>query len=129
MGELVPLSASTRDKLAKVLSLTDSEIEAEALAAVMAARRIMTANCLTWSEILAPPLLSPDEDDETDDDADEPVTLSVAEAVDYCLDRSAALTAWERQFLVSLRGFERISERQHETLCRILAKCHAADER
>jgi hypothetical protein len=127
---LVTLTAPTRDKLVKILDLTGSDVEGEALAALTAARRILTANGLTWSDVIAPPSSpEPEEQDDADDtdDADDSAGVSIPDAIDYCLSFDPpALTDWERSFLLSLRGFETISDKQYTILCRIVAKCQAA---
>ena len=126
---LVSLTAPTRDKLVKILDLTSSDVEGEALAALSAARRLLTANGLTWTDVICAPPPSPaEEPDDTDEPADEGAGASIPDAIDYCLSHGAqVLTDWERQFLLSLRTYKTISDKQHTILCRVFAKCQAAN--
>ncbi len=117
----MPLLPCQRQKLVKVLGMTGSQFDGEALAAVRKAHCILTAAGLSWDSVIvsapaetdAPP---PDDDDMAETDAE----------IAWCLDHAAELTVWERDFLVSLQRFVWLSDKQRAVLDRIVRKCQAA---
>jgi hypothetical protein len=54
--------------------------------------------------------------------------LTVAKAIEVCLQHPEVLTTWEEGFLVSIRCLMRLSVKQHAVLQRIFDKvCGAAE--
>ncbi len=110
-----PLPPAVRDRLTKLLGMTQSSHDGEALNAVRLANRMLAENRLTWREALCGPtaIASP-----TDDDL--PDWRSVAR---LCAERGRGiLTDWEMQFVRSLPGFRRISPEQAAILRRCAEK-------
>jgi hypothetical protein len=54
--------------------------------------------------------------------------LTVAEAIEVCLQHPDVLTTWEEGFLVSIRRVPRLSVKQHAVLQRIFDKVNVASE-
>jgi hypothetical protein len=54
--------------------------------------------------------------------------LTIAEAIEVCLNHPEVLNSWEEGFLFSLRRFQRLSVKQHEVLQRIFDKVSGAAE-
>jgi hypothetical protein len=111
-----------RTQLVKVLGMTGSAFDGEALSAARKAHRILTAAGLSWSDVIAP---AGADHHPTDDD-----TRTAHDDIAWCLrNGDGVLTAWDRQFLLSLQGFSRHSDKQKAVLDRIVAKCRAAQRR
>jgi hypothetical protein len=118
----MPLLPRQRDQLVKILGLTGSQYDGEALAAARKAHGILTAAGLSWDTVIAPA-----DADHHPDDGD---MASTDAEISWCLDHGdGVLTAWDRQFLVSLQSFSRHSEKQKAVLDRIGRKCRAAQRR
>lgn len=123
----MPLLPGQRSLLVKVLGMTGSEYDGEALAAVRKAHGILSAAGATWDSVIvsapaayAPPPPPPDEDDIAETDA----------AIAWCLEHGGdVLTPWDRKFLVSLQSFTRYSEKQRTVLDRIVLKCQTSRRR
>jgi hypothetical protein len=108
-----------RDQLVKILGLTGSAFDGEALAAVRKAHGIITAAGLSWSDVIAPSA--------TDHTADGDDMAETDAAISWCLEHGGTvLTAWDRKFLVSLQSFTRLSDKQKLVLDKIFRKCRAA---
>jgi hypothetical protein len=58
----------------------------------------------------------------------EAAPITAAEAIELSLDRPEVLNSWEEEFLLSLRGFRRLSVKQHAVLQRIFSKVSRAAE-
>jgi hypothetical protein len=54
--------------------------------------------------------------------------LTVAEAIEVCLQHPEVLTTWEEGFLASIRRLKRLSVKQHAVLQRIFDKVGGAAE-
>ena|SRR5205823_12752945 len=103
-----------RDRLAKLLGMMGSAHDGEVVAAARQVERLRADAGLTWPEILVPRLPSPPREQNV---------RSVAEAVDFVLEREVALTDWERGFLRDLRRLKYpLSPRQLEVLERLVEK-------
>jgi len=92
-----------------VLGMVGSDHDGEVLAAARRAEAARAQARMTWPELLG---VLP---------AADPHDLII-----WCLDRAECLTAWQHEFLLSLRGFTVISPKQRAILDRIAAKIEAA---
>jgi hypothetical protein len=101
--------AELRRRLAIVLGMAGSAHDGEALAAARRAEALRARAGLTWADVLG---VQP---------AADPHDLII-----WCLDRAECLTAWQHEFLLSLRGFTVVSPKQRAILDRIAAKIEAA---
>jgi hypothetical protein len=100
-----------RDRLAKLLGMLGSGHDGEVVNAARAADRVVRGSGLRWPDIAAPP--APPRD-----------------PIEFCLSRPAVLTAWESQFLHSLRSQNyRVTVKQNLVVERIVQKIHAARSR
>lgn len=119
-----------RTLLVKVLGMTGSEHDGEALAAVRKAHGIISAAGLSWDSVIAPAQADdppPPDDDDEDDEDDEDDTATRDATIEWCLSCGGdVVTDWERDFLVSLQSYSRLSEKQRKVLDRIVAKCQRA---
>ena len=98
-----------RDKLVKVLGRLGSDFDGERAEAARVANEMVRRAGLTWPQLVnnsAPALSAP----------------QWREAVEQCLAVPEAITAWEHDFLVSLRRFRRLSDKQRGILERIFLK-------
>jgi hypothetical protein len=84
-----------RERLARVLGLLGSSHDGEVLVAARQAERLRAEAGLTWPEILHPRLPAPQRQHQH--------VETVADAIDYALEFQDKLTAWEINFLRTLR--------------------------
>ncbi len=102
----VPLSATSRTKLAKLLALLGSDKAGERDAAGLAAHRLVSTAGLSWQQVLSPP------------GPDKPLPeLGIwRETVRQCLEHPGSLRPWEACFLRDLPKFPRLSTKQRYCL-------------
>lgn len=116
-----PLPPALRDRLTKLLGMTQSSHDGEALNAVRLANRVLAEHRLTWREALGTTTAiaaRPDDEDFLDD------WRSVAR---LCAEQGRGiLTDWEMDFVRSLPRFRRISSKQEAILLRCAEKVGAA---
>jgi hypothetical protein len=107
------MSTLDRDRLGKLLGMLGSDHDGEVVNAARAADRLVRASGLRWPDIAMPaPPGSP------------------RDPIEFCLSRHAVLTAWESQFLHSLRSQNyRVTVKQNLVVERIVQKIHAARSR
>jgi len=113
-----PIPPIDRERLAKLLGVLGSEHDGEVVAAGRAADRLVRQSGMTWRSVLigAPPLCAP-------------VEFNLSSEIDFCLRWRRRLTAWEREFLASLRAQRTpLSTRQRNVLNRIADKLRARAE-
>jgi hypothetical protein len=108
-----------RDRLARVLGMLGSSHEGEVVAAARQAERLRADAGLTWPEILVPRLPPPPRGQNV---------RTVADAIDFVIERQVVLTDWERGFVRDLRRLKYpLSPRQLEVLERLVEKAHRAE--
>jgi hypothetical protein len=120
-------------RLAKLLGLLGSSHDGEVMNAAKMADRLVRAGGLTWEDVIAPAAAgSPLPPRRHTDPAKGPPAASVLRrwpehwraAWALCLSRldCREITAWERQFLISIRGWEHPTPRQLEVVRNVTAK-------
>lgn len=107
------------DRLVKLAGMLGSSFDGERANAAAAATRLLKDCDLTWPEFLAPAIAR----------RSGPPPTGWRALVSDCLLYPDRLTGWERGFLASLRGYQRISEKQQAILERIAARIRAEDAR
>jgi hypothetical protein len=95
------------ERLCKLLALLESPFAGERDAAALAIGRLVREHDLSWPQLLMPP---------TAEVRQRPMRGSWRLTVEDCLARRGALMPWQRQFLCSLRDFQRISLKQRAVL-------------
>lgn len=110
-----------RDRLLKLLGMTDSAHDPEALTAIRLANRTLAAHKLTWHDVL-PAAESLPEAHEADPDPFEPWGGWRAAAKLCAKHGRGCLTPWEANFCLSLTAFIRISPKQAGILGDCLCK-------
>jgi hypothetical protein len=108
------LAAPDRERLMKLCGLFASSFAGERDAAVLAAMRFLRERNLTWHDVIAPENLP--------SASSEP---SWRENVAQCIRAFDTLTEWEKNFIVSLRSFRRLSAKQIGVLRDIASKARA----
>jgi hypothetical protein len=105
-----------RQQLAKVLGLLGSRFDGEVVAAARMAERLRAEAGVSWAQIVVPALPTP---------AQRHVrSYTVAQAVQFLLDRWDLLTDWEIAFAERIqRQRKPLSGKQREVLDRLVAKC------
>jgi hypothetical protein len=103
------LAPAVAEKLAKVVGLLASDFDGERANAAAAATRLLQAHGMSWADLVRPPAAP--------EAPPRPVghRARALEALRHGLPR----TAWERAFLHSLAGQDRMSEKQAAVLRRI----------
>jgi Protein of unknown function (DUF2786) len=110
------LAPDIRDKLAKLLGMSQSSHDGEALNAVRLANRMLAKHKLTWREALGTTSVTTPPEDE--------YWRSLAR---FCVKHGAGiLSGWEMNFVLSLPGFPRISAKQAAILRRCVEKVGAS---
>ena len=107
----IALPAKAREKLAKLLGLLGSDHPGERDAAGLAAHRLLQQHKLTWPDILA-----------TRQSRREPLYSTWRATCAELTERSGDLRPWERQFVVDLPKFQRISTKQRYVLNEIASR-------
>ena len=111
-----PLPSTVRDRLTKLLGMTQSSHDGEALNAMRLANRTLAENRITWREVLGTTTAIIASLPEEADDG----WRSIAR---LCAERGVGvLTDWESNFVRSLHRFRRISSKQQAVLLRCAAK-------
>ena len=111
------LPATTRTKLAKLLTLLASPHPSERDAAGLEAHQLVAKAGLTWSHVLKPP----------------PVEKALPQlgiwrgTVARCLEKPESLRPWEVSFLRALPDFRRLSVRQRYVLTEIADRVLGVD--
>src|ERR1051325_3531443 len=95
------------DRLVKLLGMLGSEYPGERAAAAQKASKLIAAAGLTWAELIRPKAALARAPTHNELDHIEPAK--------QCLDRGH-LTAWETDFLISMRDYSFLSERQEAVL-------------
>ena len=110
-----------RQRLAKLLGMMGSAHDGEVVAAARQVERLRADAGLTWPEILVPRLPPPPQRQNVG---------TVADAIDFVIERQVVLTDWERGFVRDLRRLKYpLSPRQLEVLERLIDKVQRADAR
>lgn len=107
------LTASDRALLSKLLGLTGSDHDGEALNAARKAAQLVRERGMTWPAILGLDELPP-----------EPEHIALAR--DLLGRGKQVCTSWEMRFLRGVLGFKTLSSQQRQTLDGIAAKVAAA---
>ena len=107
----IALPAEAREKLAKLLGLLGSDHPGERDAAGLAAHRLLQQHQLTWRDVLIP-----------EQPHREPLYSTWRATCAELTERSGDLRPWERQFVVDLPKFQRISTKQRYVLNEIAVR-------
>jgi hypothetical protein len=106
----MPIDEGTANRLLKLLRLTSSDFDSEALSAIRRANELLQASGLSWDDVIQveKPLELPD------------WKIFIRE----CLSQtSVKLTGWERNFLMTIYRQPVITKKQLFCLGRIAARC------
>jgi hypothetical protein len=128
------LDQVTALRLTKVLALTGSSFDGEAVAAIRRANEILKARSLTWSDLIAATIEAPSSKAghaRHGTGGENREQMHWREAVKICLGmEEAPLSAWDRGFLESiLERRNPLTEKQKIQLLRILEACRPQDHR
>ncbi|UEM08225.1 hypothetical protein JL101_036400 (plasmid) [Skermanella rosea] len=111
----MPLDRALADRLAKLLGMTGSDYDGEALAAARKANALLKTAGLTWADVIDQGAAQPTGWREPRD---------WREAVLVCLDLPGVpLSDWDRRFLHSIATRPTLSDRQAAQLDRIVSAC------
>jgi len=114
----MPLDATAAARLVKLLGMTGSDYDGEALAAIRKANDLLKAAGMTWGDIIAvepEPATAPGTWQEP---------FSVEEAVVICLELvESPLSEWHIRFLHGIYGRQNLTEKQAAQLERIVSVC------
>ena len=120
----IATAAVDRVKLAKVLALTGSPVDGEALAAARMAMQIVLRSGLDWLQILTPPPGVPPREIELEVDFADPTVLLA-----ICVQNSHALAGWEVGFVeAAARQRAPLGRVQNALLTHLARKAFAAAE-
>jgi hypothetical protein len=109
-----------RERLAKLLGMLGNEHDGEVITAARSADAFVRRAGLTWRDVVAANDAQPRLD---------PVGFGVANEIRFCLLHRHRLTAWEQNFLASIRNQSApLSARQRDRLARIVDKLRARAE-
>lgn len=112
------LNPATRTRLAKLLGMTQSSHDGEALNAIRLANRVLAESKITWTDALAVNRRSPPPPPEPPEDW--------RSAALFCTQFGlGVLSKWERDFCRSLLDFPRLSDKQAAILLRCYERCAA----
>jgi hypothetical protein len=107
--------ALDREKLAKTLGMLGSAHDGEIAAAGRAAEAMVRNAGLTWRDVVFPPLPNPR--------PQPPDEMSFSATIMFLVVNQAALTAWEQDFVRSVRAQKYPpTQKQREVLNRIVEK-------
>ena len=119
------LAEADRDRLAKLLGLLGSAYDGEVANAGRLADKLVRSAGLTWPDVIAPALPSPDHDRRGDTAAD-PLRGNWRAMAAACTKFQHLIDRWEWQFLSGLQRFPRLSTKQRAILVRIVTRLRAA---
>ena len=111
---MTPLESEDRERLVKLLGMLGSSFAGERDAAGLAAMRFLRERGLDWGDVILPHLATQRGSAQTDT------------AVETCIRALDRLTPWERKFVISLRGFRRLSPKQAAMVRDIARKVRVA---
>ena len=116
--------ADTRTRLARLLGMMGSQHDGEALNAARLADKLVREQGITWFNVIgtAPPRASPDPPPPprpSDDDLLMQFEIAYG-ACEFVLASTPMLTEWERDFVLRLPGFTKLSHKQLDVLRRLV---------
>ena len=119
------LSRADRDKLVKLLALMSSDHVGERASAALMATRAIKSRGLSWEDVIPEDSRSVYREPvrwQQPTQARPPTTptSSWIAQIQFVLSREASLTAWERQFAISLGCRSRITPKQADVLVRLV---------
>jgi len=100
------LTSEERTRLVGILGRLGSTFDGERAAAGLLASRLLKARGLSWEDLLGKP---------SRPKAPPPGGNRCGD-LQFCLRHLAELSEWEQQFIVSARGFRRLSPKQAEVV-------------
>jgi hypothetical protein len=118
------LAEADRDRLTRLLGMLGSAFDGEVANAGRLADKLVRSAGLTWPDIIAPALPSPDHDHR--DDTADPLRGDWRAMATVCTRFPHLIDRWEWQFLSGLRRFPRLSSKQRAILVRIVTRLRAA---
>jgi hypothetical protein len=101
------LDPNTADRLVKLCGMFGSDHDGERASAAALADKLVRAQGLTWSEVIAP------------------MPRSIEEQIDFVLSHEEVLSDWEWGFLKGIKGRQFLTEKQLAKLGNIVARVHA----
>ena len=105
------MSFTETKRLGKLLALTTSTFDGEALVAIRKANSLLHQEGFTWSELL-----------ENDAPKTTQAVSHVAHAKHLLREYNTALTPYERNFLTGIQDFQKLTEKQSAVLSGISDK-------
>lgn len=120
MGDL---NAFDLDKFLKLIGMLGSDHEGERANAAALATKMLRDHGMTWPEFLATISAPAPVEPLTRPGGAYYQAYNHEDAADTCLQRGRGLTAWEKDFLESVRDFHHLSAKQEDVLARICEKC------
>jgi len=110
------MTAAEQKRLVKLLAMTTSNHDGEALAAARKANAFVQKLDMSWESILCP--------EQEQDNVAQPVPHH-AEAKHLLQAGKGIIDAFERRFLIGIMGFQSLSDKQKSTLANIKNKVMA----
>ena len=111
----MPLDPPTAARLTKLLGMTSSTYDNEALSAVRMANQLLKSAGLTWSDVIA------HDPDPVHAEWREPDNWRAA--VRQCMEMTDVLTTWDVNFLCGILYADELSPKQQRQLARIMSTC------
>ena len=109
----MPIDEGTADRLLKLLRLTSSEFDGEALSAIRRANELLQGAGLSWDDLIRVEKM--------------PVLPDWKAVVRECFAQNdVSLTPWERRFLMTIYRQATITKKQMFCLDRIAVRCRLA---
>jgi hypothetical protein len=112
-----PLTPATAERVVRICGLLTSNYAGEVANAASLATRIFEEHGWSWEQVVRTGIAAPPPQYR-------PVDWRAAATA--CLRRADLLTAWEQDFVASLRGFQRLSPKQEALLARLVERVFAA---
>ena len=120
------LAEADRDRLARLLGMLGSAFDGEVANAGRLADKLVRGAGLSWPDIIAPALPSP-EHEHCGDTAADPLRGDWRAMAATCTRFPHLIDKWEWQFLGGLHRFPRLSAKQRTILIRIVVRLRAAN--
>jgi hypothetical protein len=123
-----PLTPATAERVVRICGLLTSNYAGEVANAASLATRIFEEHGWSWEQVVRTGIAAPPPPQPHHRPAPPPQYRPVdwRAAATACLRRADLLTAWEQDFVASLRGFQRLSPKQEALLARLVERVFAA---
>jgi hypothetical protein len=120
-----PLTPATAERVVRICGLLTSNYAGEVANAASLATRIFEEHGWSWEQVVRTGIAAPPPQPQARP-APRHEPLDWRAAATACLRRADLLTAWEQDFVASLRGFQRLSPKQEALLARLVERVCAA---